>query len=162
MARTDLLGVAPFDPAQYLSGEEEIAEFLNASIEMNDPEVLLNALSTVARARGMTQLAASAGLGRESLYKALAPGAHPRYDTVMRLIHALGIEFSFRVAPGHSGAAISKRSAASVRSGATRGISALSAPSPSRPVKIKPPAARAARGKSALQRPLAGGEPRKR
>lgn len=96
MARTDSLEIEPFDPAQYLQDEASIAEFLSASVEMNDPAVLLNALSTVARARSMTQLAAAAGLGRESLYKALAPGAQPRYDTVMRVLHALGIEIALR------------------------------------------------------------------
>lgn len=96
MAKTDSLGIAPFDPAQYLTDEASIAEFLNASVEMDDPAVLLNALSTVARARSMTQLAAASGLGRESLYKALAPGAQPRYDTVMRVLHALGVEITLR------------------------------------------------------------------
>ncbi len=104
MARTDSranslansLGIAPFDPAQYLQDEASVAEFLNASVEMNDPTVLLNALSTVARARSMTQLAAASGLGRESLYKALAPGAQPRYETVMRVLHALGVEIALR------------------------------------------------------------------
>ena len=60
-SRETSLGIAPFDPAQYLQDEASIAEFLNASIEMNDPAVLLNALSTVARARSMTQLAAAPG-----------------------------------------------------------------------------------------------------
>ena len=98
MAKTDSLGIAPFDPAQYLADEASIAEFLNASIEMGDPAVLLNALGVVARARSMTQLAAASGLGRESLYKALAPGAQPRYDTVMRVLHALGVEIALRPA----------------------------------------------------------------
>lgn len=97
MTKTDSLGLTPFDAAHYLSDEEAIAEFLNASIELDDPAVLLNALATVARARSMTQLANDAGLGRESLYKALAPGAKPRYDTVMRLFNALGVGFKFEM-----------------------------------------------------------------
>jgi probable addiction module antidote protein len=48
-------------------------------------------VKTVARARGMTQLAKDSGLGRESLYKALAPGAKPRYETAMKLVRALGV-----------------------------------------------------------------------
>ncbi len=96
MAKTDPLAITPFDAAHYLSNEQAIAEFLNASIEIGDPTVLLNALATVARARSMTQLASDAGLGRESLYKALAPGAKPRYDTVMRLLNALGVGFKFQ------------------------------------------------------------------
>lgn len=115
MARTELLEIAPFDPAQYLQDEASIAEFLSASVEMNDPAVLLNALSTVARARSMTQLAAAAGLGRESLYKALAPGAQPRYDTVMRVLHALGVEIALRpvATSAASQAAANKRRSAS-------------------------------------------------
>lgn len=58
MTTTESLAVMPFDPAQYLQDEASIAEFLNASIEMNDPAVSLNALSTVARARSMIQMVA--------------------------------------------------------------------------------------------------------
>lgn len=96
MATTNPVDITAFDAAEYLKDEESIAAFLNASREMNDPAVLLNALSTVARARSMTQLAEASGLGRESLYKALKPGAQPRYDTVMRVIHALGVEMVFQ------------------------------------------------------------------
>ena len=50
------------------------------------------AVKTVARARGMTQLAKDSGLGRESLYKALSPGAKPRYETIMKVVRALGVK----------------------------------------------------------------------
>lgn len=83
--------VAPFDAADYLDNEEVIAEYLNAALEEEDPDVFLVAVRDVARARGMAQLAKDAGLGRESLYKALTPGAKPRYDTVLRLMRALGV-----------------------------------------------------------------------
>jgi probable addiction module antidote protein len=96
MTRTTVDEVTPFDAAEYLDDGESIAAFLNASHEMNDPAVLLNALSTVARARSMTALAEASGLGRESLYKALRPGAHPRYETVMRVMDALGVEMVFQ------------------------------------------------------------------
>jgi len=96
MTKENPLGIIPFDAAEYLKDEAGIAEFLNASSEMNDPTVLLNALITVARARSMSQLAEASGLGRESLYKALKPGSHPRYDTVMKVISALGVEMVFR------------------------------------------------------------------
>jgi len=85
----------PFDAAEYLTDEESIANFLNASAQMGDPAVLLNALGTVARARSMTKLADDSGLGRESLYKALKPGAQPRYDTVMKVLDALGVTMVF-------------------------------------------------------------------
>ncbi len=96
MSKANPLGIAPFDAAEYLGDEESIAEFLNASVEMNDPAVLLNAVSAVARARSMSQLAQDSGLGRESLYKALKPGAQPRYETVMKVLGALGVEMVFR------------------------------------------------------------------
>ena len=63
---------ATFDVADYLDNEETIAEYLNAAAEDADPAVLLAALSDVAKARGMATVAKAAGLGRESLYKALA------------------------------------------------------------------------------------------
>ena len=84
--------VAAFDGVDYLDNEEVIAEYLNAALEDENPDVFLRAIANVARARGMSKLAADAGLGRESLYKALSPGAKPRYDTVLKLIKALGVE----------------------------------------------------------------------
>ena len=89
-----MIKVAPFDAADYLDDEETIAEYLTAALEDPNPDVFLTAVRDVARARGMTQLATDAGLGRESLYKALAPGAKPRYDTMLRLLHALGVKLS--------------------------------------------------------------------
>lgn len=85
----------PFDAADYLDDEETIALYLNAALEDPNPDVLLAAIRDVARARGMTQLANAAGLGRESLYvAALTPGAKPRYDTVLKLLHALGVRLT--------------------------------------------------------------------
>lgn len=85
------LGVRNFDAADYLTGDDDIAEYLSAALEDPDPEMFLVAIRTVARARGMAQLAKDAGVGRESLYKALAPGAKPRYDTIFKLMRALGV-----------------------------------------------------------------------
>jgi putative addiction module killer protein/probable addiction module antidote protein len=105
---SDGLKITSFDAAEYLRDEESIAAFLNASVEIHDPQVLLSALTTVARARSMTELAQASGLGRESLYKALKPGAQPRYETIMKVVHALGVEMVFRpahhVERGHSSA----------------------------------------------------------
>ena len=86
--------LAPFDAADYLDDEETIAEYLSAALEDPNPDVFLAAVRDVARARGMAQLAKDAGLGRESLYKALAPGAKPRYDTMLKLLHALGVKLT--------------------------------------------------------------------
>ena len=81
----------PFDAAHYLTDEASIAAYLDAVLEAEDPDLLLLALGDVARARGMTDVARKAGLGRESLYKALTPGAQPRLPTVMKVLHALGL-----------------------------------------------------------------------
>lgn len=84
-----------FDIADYLDNEEVIAEYINealASVEQEgDLNILLAAISDVAKARGMAQVAKDAGLGRESLYKALAPDAKPRYETVSKLLSAMGL-----------------------------------------------------------------------
>ena len=84
--------IKPFDAADYLDNDEVITEYLNAALEDENPDVFLAAISDVAKARGMSRLAKDAGLGRESLYKALSPGAKPRYDTVLKLLRSLGIE----------------------------------------------------------------------
>lgn len=83
--------IAPFDVADYLDNEEVITEYLNAALADPEPAMFLVALGNVVRARGMTKLANDSGLGRESLYKALAPGAKPRYDTISRIVRALGV-----------------------------------------------------------------------
>src|SRR6266404_5233290 len=87
----------PFDAARYLTDDAAIAEYVTAVLETGDPDLLLLALGDIARARGMAQVAKDAGLGRESLYKALAPGAKPRFDTVMKVAQALGVHFTARV-----------------------------------------------------------------
>ena len=89
-----MVTAAPFDAADYLDDEVTIAEYLTAALEDPNPDVFLTAVRDVACARGMAQLAKDAGLGRESLYKALTPGAKPRYDTVLKLLNALGVRLS--------------------------------------------------------------------
>jgi probable addiction module antidote protein len=84
--------LASFDASDYLDNEETIAEYLSASLENSDPDAFLMAVRDVAKARGISVVAANAGLGRESLYKALKPGAQPRFNTVRRLLIALGVK----------------------------------------------------------------------
>ena len=91
---------SPFDAADYLDDEETISKYITAALEDSNPEVFLTAVRDVARACGMAQLAKDAGLGRESLYKALTPGAKPRYDTMLKLLQALGVKLS--ASPVHS------------------------------------------------------------
>lgn len=85
---------AKFDAADYLDSEEMIAEYLTAALEDENPDVFLAAIADVAKARGMSAIAQSTGLGRESLYKALAPGAKPRYDTILKVLHSLGVKLT--------------------------------------------------------------------
>ncbi len=95
MSKTEApVKLLPFDPARYLTDDAAVAEYITAVLETDDPDLLLLALGDVARARGMAQIAKEAGLGRESLYKALAPGAKPRFDTVVKVARALGVRLT--------------------------------------------------------------------
>jgi len=85
---------APFDPADYLNNDVVIAEYLTAAAEDPNPKVFLAALGDVAKARGMAQIAKASGLGRESLYKAFGPGAHPRYETISAVLRAIGVKLT--------------------------------------------------------------------
>jgi len=84
----------PFDAARYLNDETAISEYMTAVLETEDPDLLLLALADIAKAKGMAQVAKDAGLGRESLYKALAPGAKPRFDTIIKVARALGVRLT--------------------------------------------------------------------
>jgi probable addiction module antidote protein len=81
-----------FDPAEYLKDEEDMAAYLTAILEENDPALLAAALGDIARARGMSEIAKASGLTREALYKALRPDAQPRFDTISRVCAALGVK----------------------------------------------------------------------
>lgn len=85
-------GIKPFDIVEHLDNEAVIAEYLSAILADGDQDELLEAIGQVARARGMTDLARDAGLGRESLYKALKPGSQPRFHTMVKVLHALGVD----------------------------------------------------------------------
>ncbi len=82
----------PWDPAQHLESEEDMAAYLEAALEEGDPALVAAALGDIARAKGMTQLARDTGLGRESLYKALSPSGNPEFATVMKVVAALGLK----------------------------------------------------------------------
>ena len=83
-----------FDMAEQLRNEEDIQIYLNLVLEENDPAELAHALGVIAKARGMTQIAKDAGIGRESLYKALRADASPRYKTIAKVIAALGLKLT--------------------------------------------------------------------
>ena len=88
MARTR---TQPFDAADYLKSEDDMVAYLEAALEEDDPRVVAAALGDIARAKGMSQVARDASLGRESLYKALSPEGNPELGTVMKVVRALGL-----------------------------------------------------------------------
>ncbi|VAW36488.1 FIG045511: hypothetical antitoxin (to FIG022160: hypothetical toxin) [hydrothermal vent metagenome] len=99
MDENNPLGLAPFDASDYLDNEETIAEYLAAALENPDPDAFLGAVRDVAKARGISTVAERAGLGRESLYKTLRPGAQPRFDTIRRLLIALDVRLDIATVP---------------------------------------------------------------
>ena len=80
-----------FDPTDYLTTDEALAEYINAALETADPAFIGDSLGVVARAKGMAKVARQAGLGRESLYKALSEGGNPSFATVLKVARALGV-----------------------------------------------------------------------
>jgi probable addiction module antidote protein len=90
--RKSKLKTLPWDPAAYLKTDEDIANYLEAVFEDGDPALINHALGDIARAKGMTRIAKAAGLGRESLYKALSSDGNPEFATVLKVMHALGLK----------------------------------------------------------------------
>lgn len=80
-----------WDPAEHLKSEEDMAAYLEAAFEEGDSNLVAAALGDIARAKGMTQVARDAGLGRESLYKALSPAGNPEFATILKVVAALGL-----------------------------------------------------------------------
>ena len=82
----------PWDPADHLKTDEEMASYLDAALEEGDPTLVAAALGDIARGKGMTQVVRDAGLGRESLYKALLPAGNPEFATILKVVSALGLQ----------------------------------------------------------------------
>jgi probable addiction module antidote protein len=93
-----------FDAADYLDSEERQVAYITAALETGDPDFVRDALGLVAKARGMGGIAKSAGLNRESLYKALGAAGNPEFATIMRIVRALGLKLSARPAAQRRGA----------------------------------------------------------
>lgn len=85
--------IQEFDAARYLKNEKMMAAYLATILEDGSTEEFIQALNTVARAKGMTELAEKTGIGRESLYKTLS-SEKPRFDSIMKIINALGLNVS--------------------------------------------------------------------
>ena len=90
---------APFDAAKYLGRPEAQAALFSDALESGDPGYIAAALGTIARARGMTQVAEEAGLSRPGLYAGLREGGYPSLDTGMRVAKGLGVKLRAEVAP---------------------------------------------------------------
>lgn len=81
-----------FDIVKYLDSDEAIAIYLNEMAQTGDSNDFIVALGDVARAKGIAEIAQKTGLARESIYKALTSGSKPRFDTIMRIMHALNLK----------------------------------------------------------------------
>ncbi len=84
----------PFDAADYLQTDEDIAAYMTEALATRDPAVIGRALGAIARARGMTRISRETGLSRESLYRALSADGNPEFATVLRIMEAMGLRLT--------------------------------------------------------------------
>lgn len=84
----------PWDTADFLTGDEAIAAYLEAALEDGEPKVVAMALGNIARAKGMTAVAREAGVTREALYKALSENGDPKLSTLLGVMKAVGLRFT--------------------------------------------------------------------
>ena len=98
--RKSKVTVSRYDSADYLKTEEDMAAYLEACLEEapDDASYLAAALGTIARARGMVQLSRDTGISRDGLYKALSKDGNPTFDTVLKVMRALGLRFEAKAA----------------------------------------------------------------
>ena len=81
-----------FDASEYLNDPETVREYLQVMLEENGLEGLQRGLADVAKAQGMTEIARKTNLSRQNLYKALAPGSAPKFETIKKVVEALGCQ----------------------------------------------------------------------
>ena len=93
----------PWDPAEHLETEKDMAAYLNVALEEGDLSLIMATLGDIARARRMATVAEETGLGRESLYKSLSPDGNPEFATVLKVVRALGLQLHASAAPGAAG-----------------------------------------------------------
>ena len=89
--KKDKLRTTKWDAVDYLKTDEDMANYLEAAMEDGHPAVIATAIGNIARAKGMTQIARKAGIGRVSLYKALSPDGNPEFATILKVVRALGL-----------------------------------------------------------------------
>ena len=97
MAKTKIK-TSLYDSAEYLDSDEAVNAYMEEALATDDPALIAKALGTIARARGMAQIAKKAGLSRESLYKALSAEGNPEFGTIIRVMHALELKLSITAA----------------------------------------------------------------
>ena len=90
----DTSGTSVYEASRFLDSPETISAYLAQSMKSQDPQVLMKALAEVAKAQGVNKVAESAGVNRESLYKTLKGGSKTRYETIQKLMLALGVELT--------------------------------------------------------------------
>ena len=90
----DTSGTSVYEASRFLDSPETISAYLAQSMKSQDPRVLMKALAEVAKAQGVNKVAESAGVNRESLYKTLKGGSKTRYETIQKLMLALGVELT--------------------------------------------------------------------
>lgn len=90
----------PFDAAKYLDDDEAIAAYISEALLTGETEIITHAIGVAAKARGMGDIAKQTGLSRESLYKALSGNGHPQFETITRVLQALGLQLRVEVAEG--------------------------------------------------------------
>jgi len=98
MNKRKKIKITPFDSAEYLDSDKAVSAYLEEAFATDDPAFVAKALGTVARARGMTQIAKKSGLTRESLYKALSVEGNPKFRTIIRVMNALDVRLAVRPA----------------------------------------------------------------
>jgi probable addiction module antidote protein len=91
MRGTKMVKISKFDAANYLKSPQAMADYLSEALATDDPEFICDALDTIARAKGMTQVAKETGLSRESLYKSLSGTTKPEFDTIRKVISSFGL-----------------------------------------------------------------------
>ena len=87
-----MVKATPFDAAEYLDSPELIAAYLNEAFESGDHVLITKAIGAAARSQGMAAIADKSGLSRENLYRALGGDARPEFGTIIKVLHALGID----------------------------------------------------------------------
>jgi len=90
----DALGLAPFDPTLHLTSKEAVAAYMSEVVATGDAELFQAAMGDVVRAYGMGKVAARADITREGAYKALREGSKPRFETILKMLDALGMQLA--------------------------------------------------------------------